>query len=197
MEPQTSPFNPVPTPAPVVPSVTLPAKSPRSLRALWIALIAVVVLAGVAYGWMKFYLPSPAALESASPSPSANVIAGWKTYSNSQFGFSLRLPPSWSDYTVYVRTEPLPGSLDDVADVQINYNASVQQAGQTIVINVFTLAQWAAELQKDQPHPQELGRSIAGRTEAFVFATPFRFESSGLPGESDIPRILETFRAAQ
>ncbi len=93
MEPQSSPFNPVPTPAPVEsPPTAPPANPPRSLRVLWIALIAVVVLAGAVYGWMKFYLPSPVALESASPSPSVDPTAGWKTYTNTQYGIELRYP---------------------------------------------------------------------------------------------------------
>jgi len=64
------------------------------MRVVWIVLIGIVVLAGAAYGWMKLYPSSPVALESASPLPtaSADATAGWKTYTNTQYGFEFKYP---------------------------------------------------------------------------------------------------------
>ena len=75
--PMPAPVVPTPAPAsvsppmPVMPPPTGGLKPASSMRWLWIALIAVVVLAGAAYGWMKLYPTSPVAEVTATPAEQA------------------------------------------------------------------------------------------------------------------------------
>jgi hypothetical protein len=119
--------------------------------------------------------------ELTTPAPTA----GWKTYTNTEFGFEVKLPPNWSGYVVWTGPEH-PGAT---GWVDILYYANAQVPGQAVRFIIYTPAQWNTELTYDQPHPIELGRS-----DIYVITTPFRFEYQGLPGEADIQSILSTFR---
>lgn len=100
METPITPPPVAPTPAPMTAPPMTPATPASSKRWLWISLIAVVVLAGTAYGWMKLYPATPVA--EVSPSPSASVVAtadpaaGRKTYTNTQYGFEFKYPSTWT-----------------------------------------------------------------------------------------------------
>ena len=109
-QPFQAPYTPPVTSAPV-PLPTPPAGSHTGL--LIGILAAVVVLAAAAYyfvvlkpGGVAVVAPSPSV--SVSPSPSINPTAGWKTYTNTQYGFEISLP---SSYTVS-EVSPQPRQSD-------------------------------------------------------------------------------------
>ena len=105
----------VPTPAPMT-SPMSPPPMPKKGMSPWLAvgIAAVVILAYVAfsaYAGMWPFAPaasvsptptaSAGALPTASSTPTATISAtpdttGWKTYTNTQYGFSIKYPRDWN-----------------------------------------------------------------------------------------------------
>lgn len=101
METPIAPPPVVPTPAPMTAPPMTPSTPASSKRWLRISLIAVVVLAGAAYGWMKLNPATPVAELTRTPSASVTATpdptAGWKTYTNTQYGFEVKYPADWKE----------------------------------------------------------------------------------------------------
>jgi hypothetical protein len=97
--PESEVLPPTPDPTPPV------QLSPPSMRPLFILLCVVLFLAGIGGGIVMGKLATPALFPPIVPSPPvastiavtptiSDVIAGWKTYTDSANGFQLRYPPT-------------------------------------------------------------------------------------------------------
>lgn len=180
---------PNPTPPPVMPPVVTVTKRKTNIPLLIIISLLLVAI----YGAYAYYMdmwpfgPDEEITLSASPSTTPDATANWKTYTNTQYGFQLDLPPTWKNYIVQSSRDVDPSYTEVIS---IAYGDVPIYSDQAIfAINVYTSAQWGAELALDKPHPIELARN-----DRYVFTTPFRYEYLGYPGEADIDEILSTFR---
>lgn len=68
--------------------------------------IGILILAGAVFAYTKLAnksaeTPSPTPTASVSASVTPNPTAGWKTYTNTQYGFQLTLTDAWNDYKVF------------------------------------------------------------------------------------------------
>jgi hypothetical protein len=104
-----------PTPPQVPPNVPLTplgARTPHAHPALYgvIAFFSLVIVAGAA--WVLW--PDSVVAPTAAPTPSVEA-AEWKTYTNAQYGFSVKYPPSVAAGAVATNTDlgsvqnPVPG----------------------------------------------------------------------------------------
>lgn len=174
MNEQTNPMMPVPevpTPSPMSPPPAVPpAKPARFLRVVWMVLIGIVVLAGAAYGWMKLYPSSPVALESVSPSPAAtaDATADWKTYTNTEYGFSLALTDAWKEYRVTSRSDVVYPSVKylvfEVPTTDLTWEGGIGYAA-PFTIGVYTLADWQKVQAEGGPVP-----ALVEQNASYVFA---------------------------
>ena len=90
MEPNNIPLPPPLAPTPVLPGT---GKSKRLLMA--VGGVAVILLTiALALSLLGRRTPAPSTT-SAHPSPSAGVIAGWPTYTNTVDFYTIQLPPGW------------------------------------------------------------------------------------------------------
>ena len=144
-----------------------------------------------------------------SPSLPRNPIPGIRnpaippslTYTNTQFGFTVKLPDSWKGYTVVeahwtghaMRSDGTPNP-DTVTGPQINIRHPLwtdSQPRQDIPIMVFTHAQWRLVTRVELVvsaapiGPQELARN-----RRYVFALPPRYDFAELPGAAEVRDIL-------
>lgn len=109
--PAAPPVTPTPAAPPIAtmpPPITMMPK-PKKGGGVWLTIVLVLVLLA-AYGayayysqmWpfasvVPVYTATPMASASISPTPDTT---GWQVYTNSTFGFELKLPATWQDYVV-------------------------------------------------------------------------------------------------
>ena len=79
---------------------------------IFFIIIAILAIAGIAYGAYVYFIPATSQNQSqqqtAEPAKQTNnqvanqadPYAGWKTYTNTQYGFELRYPGEWHLYKV-------------------------------------------------------------------------------------------------
>lgn len=65
-------------------------KQNRGQAVVWVLIVLVIVLAG---GGVWYYKFNPAA--GPQDAETASIPSGWKTYSNSNYGYSFSYPPDW------------------------------------------------------------------------------------------------------
>src|SRR6185369_6547481 len=122
-------------------------------------------------------------------------------YKNTQYGFSVTLPKSWTGYTIVSSTWD-GSSLDSKGQNYVSEHGplvsirhplwTAANPRQDIPVMVFTLKQWN-DMQADQFHigaapinPSELGRNAT-----YVFALPARYNFSYLTGFEEVDQIIQ------
>ena len=92
-------------------SQAVPSQKISWKRVFWIALVAVVILAILIGLWWWFVLKTPTTppaltttptkkqlIPNATPSAKKDETADWKTYTSTEFGFSVKYPQEWLIY---------------------------------------------------------------------------------------------------
>lgn len=120
------------------------------------------------------------------------------SYEDSQYGFRVSLPNSWSGYTVVTEEWEAYPVGDTTGDSLVGPLLRIRHPEwtddnprQDIPIMIFTIAQWDA-LEADQYHigaapigPRELARS-----QEYVLALPARYNFSFLTGYEEVETIV-------
>lgn len=78
-----------------------PADKPKKVIPTFIGIAIIIVVAVVLFGgvfaWQYFYkMPdavSPQQIQDKTAGPALSEVEGWKTYTNSQYGFNIKYPP--------------------------------------------------------------------------------------------------------
>jgi len=122
-------------------------------------------------------------------------------YKDTQYGFDVKLPDSWLNYTIV--TEKWQGDVADdklgsvaVAtgpEILIRHPAwTTTIPRQDIPVMVFTIAQWD-DLQQDKFHigAAPIGPSELGRNANYVFGLPARYNFAFLLGYEEVDQILQ------
>jgi hypothetical protein len=78
--------------------ISSPSRLPRMVM-LFLLLIVLLLISGIAYylGQLSQQKPIPPLPPEASPIVVQNDMSNWKTYSNSEVGFSFQYPSSWNE----------------------------------------------------------------------------------------------------
>lgn len=192
--PTPQPYQSVPVPESPAAQPQAPVSPPKSRRMLWMVLAGVLIIGAAAYGWMKLYPSSPAVLESASPSPTAttDATAGWKTYTNTEFGFQLTFTDEWAGYYVIrhtlQRSDFPAGTYFDnefqkqKGNVWLTFN--MKDLGKdypVFAINVYPKTYWI-QVQNDPPPGKYLGEQSG-----FVFTATGAQEG---PSDPDLAWVI-------
>jgi len=124
-------------------------------------------------------------------------------YSNTQYGFSFSLPPSWKGYSS-ISDKWIGQSLDN----QDSQELSTQVEGPEIILRhplwtsliprqdipvmIFTIAQWdSVQQEKLSLGAAPIPPSELGRNTKYVFALPARYNFAFPIGFEEIEKILE------
>jgi len=184
-----------PVPAPIVPSPTpMPPMSKKGMGMwLWVIIAVVVVVAYAVFAAYADMWPfSQSVAPSASPSPTASATVdttGWQTYTNTQYGIELKLPPIWSGYQVTVIQYPNWKTLC----------FDVHQAGEQgyciFQLVIFTPAQYQATEVSQPTVPAPIARN-----DSYVIVADYNTEGGGQFSDfqtaraKEVPEILTTFK---
>ncbi|HXK38167.1 MAG TPA: hypothetical protein VJ579_03820 [Candidatus Paceibacterota bacterium] len=165
-----------------------------------------IILIAVVIGFLTFWeLNTPKEVSIGKTPPTQNVAndkpaAGTIVYLNNDFGFTVTLPSSWSNYSLVKSmwagiaiNSPSSTLYTEGPIISIRSPLWTSEAPrQDIPVMVFTLKQWD-ELQRDIFHigaapvnPSELGRNAN-----YVFALPARYNFAFLPGYEEVQQIIE------
>lgn len=99
---------------------------------LLLALIAILLLGGGAYVYMQKNQANQPVIENSTATSAANQYVGWNTYTNTQYGYSIKYPNNWFINTKYSEQDftprgPVPHdyiggdtSLSNYSDVAIS-----------------------------------------------------------------------------
>jgi hypothetical protein len=123
-------------------------------------------------------------------------------YKNTTYGFNLKLPSTWKDYSIIPTTwdglSLVDGQGDKISDtgpvVSIRNPAwTKENPMQDIPIMVFTNSQWEA-LQREEFHigAAPIGPSELGHNSKYVFALPARYNFSFLTGYEEVQKIIDS-----
>lgn len=116
-------------------------------------------------------------------------------YKNTQYGFNFPLPDSWKGYKIVTGKWEGTGKVNETGPmISIRHPKwTSQNPRQDIPILIFTIAQWNS-LQKDEFHigAAPIGPSELGRTTAYVFALPARYNYAFPTGYEEVEEILKS-----
>ena len=145
--------------------------------------------------------PSPSSSGSPVPAPSSSTTE--IQYKNAEYGFSIKLPPSWNGFLVIedewegdgldangqVKTGSVTGPLISIRHPDWEYKAPRQD----IPIMVFTIENWN-RMVKGEFHvgaapinPSELSRNTK-----YVFALPARYNFAFMTGYEEVEGIIQS-----
>jgi hypothetical protein len=142
-----------------------------------------------------------AGCKSTFPIPSITGQSASIEYHNTEYGFSLTLPTSWTGYTILTEQwQGLVAAPEGEAVEEKGLLISIRHPlwtsanpRQDIPIMVFTLSQWDS-LQKGNFHigAAPIGPSELGRNAKYVFALPARYNYAFPTGFEEVEAILES-----
>ena len=167
-----------------------------------ITVTAIIIFGGVLV-YQYYYVPS---LRNSIESPEVNQAAGWKTYTNSEYGFRITFPDSWKGYAVEkkywdgVRLDSIPSEGPDYSGplfIFKNPKTTSNQAWQDIPIMVFTPDVWKLiSEEKVSVSAAPIGPAKIGENSKYVFATPPRWYGfADAIGWQEAIEIVKTFKA--
>lgn len=102
-----------------------------------VALIIIIVLAIVAVGGFYYYSQKSAQPKSAENSTQATItdqMAGWKTYTNSQYGIELKYPTTWN----IVKNPGDPSAIIELLDSEYPGKPDTDAPANIFVVSTMT-----------------------------------------------------------
>jgi hypothetical protein len=125
-----------------------------------------------------------------------------QTYTNSQYGFSLQLPDSWTGYLVMIQSWQ-GRQLDNNAQFQgpqivlRSPKWTQVQLWQDIPIMIFTKDEWKlVQAQNLAVSAAPIGPQELGENQNYVFALPPRWYGfTDAQGQDEAVQITQTFKA--
>lgn len=179
----------------------------HKLRYITYFLIILLIAGGLYFLMRKITAPVNTNNNIVSTTTLNNTISNPNEYKNTDYGFSIKLPLTWKDYSVIedewegYNSDPtkytnVPGQvitekgpLTSIRHPDWEYKAPRQD----IPIMVFTTSQWN-DMQADRFHigaapinPDEIGRNSK-----YVFAIPARYNFAYLTGFEEVDQILKS-----
>jgi hypothetical protein len=167
-----------------------------------IVLVGLLILGGVFYGYVRYMQKK----EVGSRPPELNIdqTADWKTYINTEYGFSLNFNDDWRGYTIL--SQEWAGEL-------IGFNTVVERGPKIIFrhpswtennpyedipIMIFTLSQWNLILgDKISVSAAPVGPVKLAENSKYVFALPPRYNYDYAIGWEEADQIVHTLKAYQ
>jgi len=134
---------------------------------------------------------------------SKTAITGWQTYTNSEYGFEVKLPDSWNGYSVEKQQWTgwaVSGNDIKYFGVKIiikNPNTTQEQSWQDIPILLFSKDQWKLVTDEELAvSAAPIGPERIGENSTYVFATPPRWYGfTDAQGWQEAVEIVKTFKA--
>lgn len=176
-----------------------------------ISIMVVVILLG-AVGYFAFVKKSEPIAQQPTPTPvqtrkpvsptptlTPNPTANWKTYTNTQYGFSLTLTDAWKGYKVFQRSDIVYSDvqyLDFGVPTKNNPSGMFHDSGSNgysapFGVAVYPKARWSTVSQQGGPIPTYITQNSQ-----YVFAY---YGWQDCPNDLcnvnfEIPQILSTFK---
>ena len=127
----------------------------------------------------------------------------WKTYTNDEYGFGVKLPDSWNGYSVEKQQWTgwaISGNDIKYFGVKIiikNPNTTQEQVWQDIPILLFSKDQWKLVTDEELAvSAAPIGPEKIGENSKYIFATPPRWYGfTDAKGWQEAVDIVKTFKA--
>ncbi|MEI7452065.1 MAG: phosphatase PAP2 family protein [Candidatus Falkowbacteria bacterium] len=142
-----------------------------------------------------------AVIKTTSPLATSSTATGTVEYRNTQYGFYITLPGTWSGYTVVNSIWEGQGLVNGLGSIVVasgpiisirNPKWTKDKPYQDIPVMIYTLEQWN-DLQSEKFSvgaapipPSELGRNIK-----YVFALPARYNFAFPEGFEEVDKIIK------
>lgn len=146
----------------------------------------IIVLFALAIGVLFMTQKTP------DTSPQQSLATATTTYTNTAYGFTLTLPPSWDGYTVTTGTLPFGYTVTLRHPLWTNTNPYMD-----IPILVYPVAQWKkweATNFEGYPTAAPIGPTERGRNEKYVFATAPRYNYSFATDWETVEEIIKSLK---
>lgn len=132
--------------------------------------------------------------------------SNWKTYTNSQYGFSITLPDSWKGYTVSNsqwegwNIDPAKGAnivIDSGPIITLRHpNWTEVSQREDMPVMIFTLAQWdLIKNEKMSVSAAPISPYLLGQNLKYVIALPARYNYDFRIGWEEVDKIVHTLKA--
>ncbi len=170
----------------------------RSIRFVGVAILAAVLLAGCAT--QNTAQLSPTVTPTATVTPTSTPTTATSiTYDNTKYGFTVKLPMSWTGYSIvsdtWQGTDVATGKVIE-SGPQISIRHPLWTAAhkrQDIPIMIFTPGQWSQVLSEKMSlgaapiPPSELDINAK-----YVFALPARYNYAFPTGYQEVDQIVQS-----
>jgi hypothetical protein len=173
-------------------------KNQKTISTLWGIIIIVAVAVVLFGGCFAYQYFAKQDFETISDKNSS-----WKTYTNTEYGFEVKLPDSWKGYTVEKQQWTgwaVSGNDIKYFGVKIiikNPNTTQEQVWQDIPILLFSKDQWKLVTDEELAvSAAPIGPEKIGENSSYVFATPPRWYGfTDAQGWQEAVEIVKTFKA--
>ena len=126
----------------------------------FIVSLLLIILAGGVYLYEKNKQENQPIITTLTAQTAGAEIAGWKTYRNETYGFTLQYPQTW-ERLLKIASEPVQFSDGSQGEALLfTYDGDF-----LFSISIYTRSQWVLRLKVDYPNPVHLTENSS-----FVFA---------------------------
>lgn len=171
-----------------------------------LCLMSIFLLSGVFYAgyWLGSQKEKVEAPERAVPTstqvliatPTPNPTANWKTYTNTKYKYSIKIPPDWGQISAHTG-EVLPGLTSDSSSELIGDGRGFSpQAIEIEVKSNFTKEQFLKEHKQTTVECRETeeDKILCGYTRFLIQKDEDLYTISDVRGLSNFDQILSTFK---
>lgn len=178
------------------------------LKIIGFSLVGFLLLSGTFYtGYLygiqkstiappKLAIPTPTLAPLPTPTPTPGPTADWKTFTNTKYRYSIKIPPDWGIISAHTG-EVLPGLTSELSSELIGDGKGFPpQAIEIEVRSNFTKEQFLKEHKQVTVECREIkdGKILCGYTRFLIQKDKDLYIISDVRGLSNFDLILSTFK---
>lgn len=166
----------------------------KGIAPLVVIVIVIAVLAIGGYFVLKTKVAvAPTQSPTISSTTAPNEASGWKTYTNTKYGFELKFPSNWSGYKVGAERKLTDGGTSISFDFPFTINGTKTYYNSAFQIIIYPISVWPSVQLSDGSKPLKLTENN-NYIYSYAIGQDLGGNSQLETAASDMNSILSTFK---